>query len=486
MRNSIALLSVLCGSLCCGLSRADDWPQFRGPSAIGLTNEQGLPTEWNAVADGQDENIAWKANLPGVAWSQPIVVGDSIFVTTAVSEGQPKPQAGRGGGGGRGRGGFGPGGRPGGNRPPNAEGGEDAPRGEAPRPRGGFGRGGGAPPDAVYQWQVLCLDRATGEIRWQKTAHEGKPTIPIHRTNTYASETPVTDGERVYAYFGMTGLYCYDLSGNQVWSKEFESFPMAMGWGAGSSPALDGDRVFVQCDNEEDSFLAAFNKLTGEEVWRDTRDEKSNWSTPYLWKNKVRTELVTAGGTRVRSYDPASGKLLWELGGIRGRCSATPVGNDEMLYFGTGGGQGPGPLMAVKAGAAGEISANDTGEESSIAWTLPRGGPSMASPLLYENCLYVIDQRGGIVGCYDAHTGEQYYRERLPDAKGFTSSPWAYDGKVFCLDEEGQTFVLKAGPSFEVLSTNKLDDMFWSSVAIADGKLLLRGVDRLYCIRKQP
>jgi outer membrane protein assembly factor BamB len=517
---------------------AENWPQFRGPTGAGLVSESKLATEW-----GNDKNVAWKVEIPGAAWSQPVVWGDKIFITTAITENQTKPKAGSGGfGGGRPGGGFGGGfggGRPGGNAPggsapgarpegnrsnddeprqPSRGEGRDESRGEGERAGGGrppggqfggrpgfggpgaggpgsgrsggfgggFGGRGASPPSATYRWKVLCLDRTTGKVLWENLAKEAKPTIAIHNTNTYASETPITDGERLYVYFGMTGLYCYDLDGKLLWSKDVGTYPMMNGWGAGSSPALDGDRLFVQCDNEEKSFLVAFDKKTGNELWRVPRDERSNWSTPFVWKNKQRTELVTGGGTKMRSYDPATGKLLWELGGSVSRCSATPVGDDELLYVGSGGGMGGnGPLSAVKAGASGDITPDgDEGISEGVAWTVDRAGPPMASPLLYQGNLYVLDQRGGVLCCYDAKTGKQHFKQRIPGAKGFTSSPWAGDGKIFCLDESGQTFVIAAGPELKVLGTNKLDDMFWSSAAIAGNQLLLRGIDRLYCIEQ--
>lgn len=503
----VAIRIAVAASVCSlvAVASAADWPQFRGPGAAGTSSESKLPTEW-----GPEKNVAWKIQVPGVAWSQPIVWGERIFLTTAITENQQKPRPfGGSGGGPGGAGGFG--GRPGGPRPeggarpegsPQESGrgsreGNDPPRRTEGQPRpggpGGFGGGGfggrgfggrgASPPDAVYQWKVLCLDRATGNILWEQLAKEGKPAIATHRTNTYASETPVTDGQHVYAYFGMTGLYCYDLSGELVWSKDIASYPMMMGWGTGSSPVLVGERLILQCDNEEKSSLVAFDKRSGGELWRVERKEKSNWSTPYLWENEKRTELVTSGST-VQSYDPATGKLLWELAGNPGGARSTPAGDAKLLYVGTGGGMGgSGPLTAVKAGATGDITL-ERGETSSehIAWSAPRSGPPMASPLIHDGCVYVLENRGGIVACYDAKTGKQHYKERLPDAKSFTSSPWAYDGKVFCLDEDGRTFVIQAGSELKVLGANKLDEMFWSSPAIAHGQLLLRGVDHLYCI----
>lgn len=493
MRLRMLAVAGVFGSLLSVAGAVENWPQFRGPTGAGLA-EQKLPTEW-----GNEKNIAWKVELPGAAWSQPVVWGDKIFLTTAITENQTKPKSGGGGfGGGRpggGRpGGFGgaPGSAPPGGAPRANDDDDDrpAPRPGSGRPPGGFGggfggRGGGSPPNAVYRWKVMCLDRATGKVLWENLAKEGKPSISIHSTNTYASETPIIDGERLYVYFGMTGLYCFDLEGKQLWNKDLGTFNMMNGWGAGSSPAIDGDRIYVQCDNEQKSFIAAFDKKTGEELWRKSRDERSNWSTPFVWKNKVRTEIVTGGGTKMRSYDPKTGEILWELGGSVSRCSATPVGDEELLYVGSGGGMGGnGPLFAVKAGAKGDITPSGDSETSEgVAWTVDRAGPPMASPLLYRGNLYVLDQRGGLLSCYDAKTGKQHYKQRITGAKGFTSSPWAGDGKVFCLDESGQTFVIEAGNELKLLATNKLDDMFWSSAAFAGDQLLLRGIDRLYCIK---
>lgn len=504
----LLLLSGLIIAIATTTGQAENWPQWRGPGGASIANESNLPTEWSL-----DKNVKWKIDLPGVGWSCPVVWGDKVFVTTAVTENQTKPRAMGGGGGGR----FGKGGE----RPPGDKGGKDAPGGEKKGgdyqpPEKGKGKGGFGgmrspePPNKVFQWEVYCLDRETGKQIWKQLAIERKPTIATHSTNTYASETPIVDGERLYVYFGMTGLFCYDLDGKLIWKKDIGSYPMVMGWGTGSSPLLVGDKLYVQCDNESKSFIVALDKKTGEEVWREARDEGSSWSSPYLWKNKQRTELVTAGSRKIRSYDPATGKLLWELtgassrrggdeggerpgggrpggglGGMGGLCSASPVGDDEQLYVGFGGGAGSnGPLFAVKAGAKGDVSLK-AGEKSNdyVVWSKSGSGPPMASPLLYQGLLYVLPQRGNTVTCFDAKTGAQVYQERIPDAQGFTSSPWAYDGKIFCLDQSGQTFVLTAGKEFKVLAKNPLNEMFWSSPAIAGGALYLRGVDHLFCVK---
>jgi outer membrane protein assembly factor BamB len=528
---------------CClpAAGRGADWPQFRGPNGSATSAETRLPAEW-----GPDKNVAWKTKLPGYGWSSPIVSGDKVFVTTAVSDKQRKPSGGFGGPGGfaggpGGPGGGGPGGFPGFGQPgqllppflqehlnlsadqkkqlealqKKVDGkldtiltDEQKKQLKEMRPGpgrggpGGFGGFGGMqrPPDAVYRWEVCCLDAATGKVLWSQVAREGKPRVATQASNTYASETPVTDGERVYAYFGMHGVYCYDFAGRLVWKADLGSYPTAMGVGTGSSPALDDGRLFVQCDNEEKSFLVALDAKTGKELWRADRPERTGFSTPLVWKNQVRTEVVCVGSPRVRSYDPATGKQLWELGGMAGQAKATPAADAEHLYVGTGGGPGgfggPGgrgggfgggggrPLFAVKAGASGDLTPK-AGEKTTegIAWHLPQAGPQTASPLLYDGHLYVLDEHGGLLTCYDAATGKQAYRQRLPGAAGFTASPWAGAGKVFCLADDGETFVVRAGPEFQLLGQNKIDEQCWSSPAAAGGALFVRTVDRLYCIK---
>ncbi len=475
MRLGVLLLCIGLGVL---TTHAADWMQFRG-NGTGVSSEKEIPSEWAA-----DKNVLWKTRIPGVGWSQPIIVGDKIFVTTAVTENQRKPSSGGFGGGGgggfgKGGGGFGKGG-------------------------GGFGKGG-SPPNAVYQFQVLCLDRKTGNILWKETALESKPKIPTHGSNTYATETPATDGEHVYAYFGMHGVYCYDLKGKQIWKKDLGSFPMMAGWGTASSPVLVNDRLIVLCDNEEKSFIVALDKKDGKELWRTPRTERTTWGTPIVWKNKQRTEVV-AIGSRVRSYDPADGKQLWELNIGGGQCSVSPTADEEMLYVGAGsggmgggGGFGKGPpgggfgmrggggsLFAVKAGAKGDITPK-SGEKSSdgVAWSEPKSGLGMASPLLCKGYIYVLERNGGLINCFDAKTGKAAYtKERISGARAFWASPVALDDKIYCLDDDGNTFVIQAGPEFKQLGKNSIKEMFWSSPAIADGALFLRGVDNLYCIKK--
>lgn len=482
---------------------AADWTQFRGSDGTGVSPETNLPIEWSAK-----KNVAWKASVPGVAWSCPIVVGDKVFVTTAIADGQPKPGGGGGFGGGRPGGGGTPGG---GGRP----GGGGFPGGGGGRPGGGGGFGGRGGPDKEYTWKVVCLNRDTGKEEWSSTAAVGKPKYGTHSSNTFATETPVTDGERVYAYFAASGtVIAYDLKGKEVWKKDIGAYPMQMNWGTASSPVLHDGKLFIQCDNEEKSFLVAFDTKTGEEKWRAKRDGKTSWSTPYVWKTKDRTDLVVIGSQEIIGYDPATGKSVWELNtGGGGQCNTSPTGTEDTLYVGTsagggggggfgGGGGRPGgfggrpgggaslagTLFAVKAGAKGDITPK-SGESTSdgVVWSVPRAMPSAASPLVYDGLVYTFERQGGMVSCFDAKTGKaKYTKERIPGAGAFWASPWAYDNKVFAIDETGTTHVIKAGDEFEVLTKNSLDkDVFWSSPAVADGHVYIRGVDALYCIERE-
>ena len=421
-------------------ANAEDWTQFRGPHGDGVVREANPPARW-----GEDSNVIWKVALPGRGWSSPVTAKGRVFVTTAESAKEEKPR-----------------------------------RGES-----------GIVPDALdpqqheYRWQVLCLDATTGNVIWNRTAYEGKPRIRKHRSNTYASETPATDGERLIAWFGMTGISCYDFDGNRLWDKDLGAFPTQAGWGTGSSPVIYADAVFVQCDNDKSSFLVALDKRTGNELWRKARDERTNWSTPYLWKNRVRTELVTTGGKKMRSYDLQTGELLWEMNAT-GRTSATAVGNEELLYVDSVEWfQGsPVRLVAVRAGGAGDISLKPGEKESPfVAWSITYGTYHNTSPLVVDDCLYMLEQHTGIVRCFDARTGKRHYQERIPEATGSTASPWTAGGKIFCLDEVGRTSVLESGPRFKLLAANRLDEnMFWASAAFTGDRLILRSMENLYCI----
>lgn len=425
-----------------------DWGQFRGPAGDGVSTESAHPLRWS-----EQENITWKRKIEGVAWSQPIALGDKALLTTALAEGQERPRPGEAG------------------------------PGFSIFTSEGISRaiGGGAVPEIKCKWKLICLDLATGSPLWETIVREGQPAIPIHRSNSHASETPVSDGEHVYVYLTMVGVYCFDLAGREIWNQPVPAGSMQFGWGGGSSPLLVDETLYVVCDKERESFVIAFDKRSGEPRWRVAREERSNWATPYLWRNRQQKELVLCGGSKTRSYSLESGELFWELR-ASGRGVTTAVGDADTLFVGSSTrtqGLG-GTLHAIRAGASGDLSQTQDGEP--IVWRLPKASPQVASPLLYKNCLYTLRQQSGILCCLNAETGEQYYRRRLPGAGGFTASPWAAGGYVFCLDEKGQTFVIAPGPEFQLVATNRLDGMFWSSPAIQNEALLLRSVDHLYKI----
>jgi outer membrane protein assembly factor BamB len=282
----------------------------------------------------------------------------------------------------------------------------------------------------------------------------------------------------------MTGLFCYDFKGNLVWTKDLGTYEADSGWGTSTSPLLYQNKLYLQIDNEESSFLVALDTKTGDEIWRVPREDSTNYSTPVIWKNRVRTELVT-GGQTARSYEPATGGLIWELHLGGGRNIASPVANEDLLFIGNeqrlGGG---GFLFAVKAGAEGDITpAPGESTSSGILWTTPDAGISMSSPLLYKGYIYLVERRRGAIFCYEEATGRRLYGDiRIPGAGPFWASPWAYDDKIWCLDERGITHVIKPGEEFEVLWTNSIDDKFWSTTAITKKGYVFRGVNNLYLV----
>ena len=404
-KSGFALLGAIALAVSVTNASAQDWLQFRGSNGSGVADStDALPTEW-----GLDKNVAWKVKLSGSGWSSPIVSRGRVFITTADADKQQGPAMDKDG------------------RFPTGRG------------LGGFGA---EAPDVVYRWEVHCLDAATGKTVWKKVAAVQKPKMPKNPTNTYASETPVTDGERVYAYFGMTGLFCYDFDGKLIWEKDLGAYPMMFGHGSGASPRIDGERLFIQCDNDKQSFLVALDKRSGKELWRVNRSERSSWNTPLVWKTAHGTSIVCSG-SRIRAYDPETGKIRWEMGGFEGQHMASPASDEEHLFIGVGGAMSrKKPLAAIKATASGDLTPG-SGEKAKqeVAWYIEKAGPSMASVLAYRGHVYVLDQSSDILNCYDAKTGQLAYRERLPGARGFFSSPWACDGKVYCLDQTGCTYV---------------------------------------------
>jgi outer membrane protein assembly factor BamB len=420
------------------------WPQFLGPGSRSLSANAKLPQRWSAA-----ENVAWKTQIPGRGWSSPIAWNDRVFLTTVLGEG------------------------------------------DADLPKKGLYFGGERPDAASseYQWKVLCLDLLTGKVLWQRLVHRGTPPGPVHTKNSYASETPVTDGKRVYAYFGNVGVFCLDFEGRPVWSKPLSPHAMRHGWGTAASPVLHRDRLYLVDDNDEQSYILALDKESGKEVWRRDRDEKSNWSTPYVWENALRTEIVTPGTDKVRSYG-LDGKLLWWFKGMSSITIATPYADGGLLYVSSGFVVDKRrPLYAIRPGGSGDISlASKQASNSAIAWSNPTAAPYNPTTLVYEGRLFVLYDRG-LLSAFDSRTGKPLYeQQRLPEGKHFTSSPWANDGRVYCLNEDGVTFVVSAADTFKLLHTNKLaeDDMCMATPAMIGDRLLIRTSARIYCIRTGP
>lgn len=423
------------------LAAADaPWPQFRGPGSNGLAEGATFPTKWSA-----SENVRWRVPVPGAGWSSPVVAGGRIFLTAAISTENKEP------------------------------------------PKKGlyFGGNRGKPTD-VHRWMVYAFDFETGKVAWEREVHRGVPAIARHLKNTFASETPATDGERVYTWFGSAGLFCFNVDGKLVWSRPVPAREMRYGWGTSTSPVLHGNRLYIVHDNEESSYLTALDKLTGREIWRVARDEKSNWSTPFVWAHDGRTEIVTTGTGRVRSYD-MDGKLLWELGGMSSIVIPTPFTRHGLLYITSGYvGDQVRPVFAIKPGARGDISLKP-GETSGpfIAWHLPQGGPYNPSPLVYGDYYYTLFDRGFLT-CHDARTGKLVYdKVRLSESTvEFTASPWAYDGKIFVASEDGDTYVIQAGPEYKLLGTNPLGEMIMATPALADASVIMRSATHLYRIAR--
>jgi outer membrane protein assembly factor BamB len=419
-------------------SATDQWPQFRGLQAGVAADDPALPDRWTPT-----ENIVWKIDVPGIGWSSPVVWDDHIFVTSVISEGEVEP------------------------------------------PKPGLFYAGERPTSTdVHRWMVYDIEFATGRIRWQREVRRAAPFGPKHLKNSYASETPVTDGERVYAYFGSAGLFVFDLNGKPIWSRDSESLSTRAGWGTAASPVLHQGRLYVLNDNNTQSFIAAFDKRTGQLIWRVNRDEGTNWTSPVVWQHDLGTEIVTSGTGKVRSYD-LEGKLRWELKGMSSISVPTPFAANGLLYAASGfPGDARRPVYAIRPGASGDISLKD-GETSNgqIAWSNPLLGTYVTTALVYGEYFYTLLDRG-LFWCHDARTGRQIYGRQRLTAGGFTASPWAYNGKIFAMSEEGETYVIQAGPEFKVLAVNSLDEMTLATPAVAQGSLIVRTASRLYRISK--
>lgn len=440
------------------------WPQWRGPFFNGMARGDA-PTTWSDT-----KNIKWKTEIPGKGHSTPAVWGDRIFLTTAIQV--TKPAASSTSSGNR-------------NHVQGCGAPEPAPQ-EVNRLPGGQ-RGGQAaqrgPNDALveHNFVVVALDRKSGKILWQRTATTATPHEGYHRTyGSFASNSPATDGKYVYASFGSRGVYAYDFNGKLIWKNDpGVQMKMRLAFGEGAAPLLVDDRLFLVYDHEAGSFIVALDKRTGKELWREKRDEPSSWSTPLAINHNGQTEIIVSATKKVRSYDPATGKVNWESAGLGPNPIPVPVSENGLVYV-MSGYRDP-KLMAIKLGRQGDLSGSDA-----IAWSHTRGVPYTASPVLYENKLYVVTD-SGLVSAYNATTGQAYYAQaRLPKNYNLKASLVGANGKLYLATEDGDVLVLKMGEKLEVLATNHLtDQVFIATPVIAAGELYLRGQHTLFCISEK-
>jgi outer membrane protein assembly factor BamB len=445
-RAAVALCGVALGIAVA--SADDEWPRFRGSNGGVAADHPSLPDQW-----GPAQNIVWKIDVPGRSWSSPVIWGDHVFVTTAINTLEAESLL------------------------PVAS--------YVSRSNGGtMTFMDVSKPSAPHRWVLYDVDLKTGRIRWERVAHTGVPAQSRHLKNSYAAETPVTDGERVYVYFGDVGLFAYDMDGKLLWSRPMDALEMQTGFGHAASPVVDDSRVYIVNDNEEQSFIAAYDKRTGVQVWRVDRKEASSWTTPLVWKNDLRTEIITAATGGVRSYD-VNGRLLWQFTGMSTFAVPSPLASGGVLYVMSGyTASALRPAYAIRAGATGDISLKpDQTSNEYIIWADRTLGTFHPSPLVYRGCYYVLHDRGFLT-CNDPGTGKPIYpRQRISnDTATFTASPWAYNGKVFALSEDGDTFVFQAGPEFKVLGKNSLNEMALATPAVAGGSLVIRTVSKLYRI----
>lgn len=445
-----------------------NWPQFRGADSNPVGLDARLPDKWSKT-----ENVEWSVEIAGRGWSSPIVTGGKVLLTAAVTDGESKkPQRGT--------------------EYSNEYAAELSKQGLSDKEIMSrlMARDFELPHEVNLHYMLYCLDLKSGATIWKKEFHTGKPPGGRHRKNSFTSETPVTDGKSVYIYAANLGLWAFDLKGKQLWHTRLDANPIYLEFGTASSPVLNGNQLIITSDNQTNQFVASFDKRTGKQLWRAGRQlgkpgemqQRSGWSTPYVWKNALRTELVTLGPGAVISYD-FEGKELWRINGASELTVPSPFAINGVLYVNGGRGR---PIFAVRPGASGDITL-PKGERSNghIAWSEPRGGTYLPSPVHYDGAIFSLGETG-ILMRIDAKSGKVTYRSRLQvDAGDFTSSPWAYNGKLFCLNEEGKTFVVSTGETFELLHVNALEDMAMASPAIVGDRLLLRTESKLYSIRRR-
>ena len=465
MKRTLLLIAAINFQFSADAAHADNWPQWRGPKMTGEAPNANPPTKWS-----ETQNVKWKVELPGEGHATPIIWGNQIFIQAAVpvaaksqalarpnsiptAQQQPSP----GPEGGRRRGGPGGPGGPGGGR-------------------GGFG--GSAPKD-VMQYTLISYDRETGKQNWKKVAKEALPHEGRHGTGTFASSSPVTDGQNIYAYFGSQGIYCYDMAGNLKWNTDLGDMRVKNSFGEGSSPALHGNTLVVQWDHEGEDFIAALDKTNGKEIWRQPRSEDTSWSTPLIVEHNGKAQVITTATGKVRAYDLADGKQIWEHAGLTPNTIPTPVHANGIVYT-TAGFRGS-ALYAIKLGKTGDLTDTDA-----VIWKHAKSTPYVPSPLLSGDRLYFLASNNAVLSMFDAKSGKPVIsEERLEGLQGIYSSPISANGRVYISSQNGATAVLKDSDKLEVLAVNQLDDRFDASPVAVGNQLFLRGKKNLYCLAEK-
>lgn len=445
-----------------------EWPQFLGPESNPVSTNTKLAEKWSKT-----ENVEWFNEIPGRGWSSPIVTGGKVYVTSVTTEGKSKPPQ---------------------------TGTEYSNEYVAELQKQGLPmseiikrvteRDIELPNEVMLHYFLYCLNLKSGKVEWQQEFYTGRPPGGRHRKNSFVSESPVTDGKFVYVYVANLGIWAFDVKGKPAWNTKLEANPIYLDFGTGSSPALADDLLVIVSDNEKQQYIAAYDKHTGKRAWLSYRNlggksqpvTRSGWATPFVWRHPQRTEIITIGPGEVVSYD-LTGKELWRLAGMSLSPIPTPFAYDGLLYVNGGRGR---PLFAIRPGASGDISLQkDQTSNEFVVWSQPRAGTYLPSSVAYQGFVYTLTETG-ILTRFDAKTGKQTYKSRIdPTATAFTTTPWAYNGMLFCLSEEGQTYVVSTGDEFKLLHVNKLDDMAQASPALVGERLLIRTEHRLYSIRRK-
>jgi hypothetical protein len=421
---------------------AQNWPSFRGPGASGIADGLDVPTNWNAETG---ENVVWKTPISGLGHSSPVVWGDRIFLTSAVSD--------------------------------------DPDSFFSPNPDGRIDRRSDT---SRHSWRVFGIDKNTGKILWDQEAYRGTPKIQRHRKNSYASPTPATDGEHVVAWFGSEGLYCYDVDGRLLWKQDLgvidagASYDDTYDWSVSSSPIIYKNLVIVLADGQGDSFIVAYGVKSGERVWHTPRDVISSYSTPTIFEGTSRVELVVNGPEKIHGYDPLTGRELWELKGSSKNTTPTPIVAHDLIFVASG--YRVKPIFAIRPGAEGDITLEgDAQSNEYVAWSSKRDGPYLPTPIAYGDYLYIL-QNNGVLVSYQAKTGEFVFRERVGSGGAFSASPIAADQKLYITSEDGDIYVVRAGPEYELLETNPMGEVCMATPAVSKGRMFIRTQHHLYAV----